>query len=336
MTLARVFAAEARYGFRVPSRGTGALGRLLAACLCVAAAAGGGSAHAAFPGVSGRIVFATNHDPGGSVPAGPPELDLFTVDPDGGKLKRLTDNKLFEYAPAWSPDGRRIAFQRGTSPLFGRIYVMRADGKRAHAVTPRPRGRLSTGADYDPAWSPNGRRIAFASRRARCPGICIVSLRSGRLRHVRGTRLGDREPAWSPDGRRIAFTRDFGTAPGVTIVTAGGGRPHRLALRGYAASTSPSWSPGGRWLAVAGGVPCAANGCYEFALARVGLKGRGQRELVSDAVLPAWSPDGKLLAVIRHDGLLVVQRDGSDPRRVFTPGDGATVLDPDWQPLRRR
>ena len=69
---------------------------------------------------------------------------------DGSNQKQLTQG----FAPVWSPNGRRIAFLRGSSRY--QLYVMNADGSGQRQLAP------STAAEFDPDWSPDGRRIAFA------------------------------------------------------------------------------------------------------------------------------------------------------------------------------
>jgi hypothetical protein len=148
------------------------------------------------------------------------------------------------YAPAWSPNGERIAFV-----TKGDLWVSDADGTH--------RQELVRDADQ-PAWSPNGRRLAFT--------------RKGRVYTVRVDGLNERalatgaHPAWSPDGRRIVFDRDgqiisvrwYGGD--VRVVTDGEEPAYapngRLAVvrdgqivvagRVVAEGTSPAWSPGGR------------------------------------------------------------------------------------------
>jgi Tol biopolymer transport system component len=78
--------------------------------------------------------------------------DIWSMDADGSGQQRLTDTSEAEGTPRWSPDGRRIAFARGSSPY--QLYVMNADGSGEAQVAPSPA--------YDPDWSPNGKTIAYA------------------------------------------------------------------------------------------------------------------------------------------------------------------------------
>lgn len=148
--------------------------------------------------------------------------EVFVVNADGSHLTKLTHNPQGEVcgsggfcngSPAWSPDGRRIAFNRASGPVDDEavgIYVMNTDGSGVQQITQTARPAL--GEDSDPQWSPNGRKIVFQRRNVRTAtprgGIALwtVNLVSGRERRVTPwhLRAGD-TPDWSPDGRRILF-----------------------------------------------------------------------------------------------------------------------------------
>jgi Tol biopolymer transport system component len=84
-------------------------------------------------------------------------FDLYAVNADGSGLRMLSRNATYG-APAWSPDGQKLAF---ASVRDGNqeIYVMNADGSAQRRLT------RNTAGDYFPAWSPDGQRIAFVSQR---------------------------------------------------------------------------------------------------------------------------------------------------------------------------
>jgi TolB protein len=136
------------------------------------------------------------------------ERVLYRERPEEGELTTLSE-------PAWSPDGSQIVFTRTTvdKRFYFRpdLYVMGADGGN-----PRVLARDAAGA----VWSPDGRRIAFASIRDRNGHTCFEDecfyhselyvmdadgTKPVRLTHNRGN---DRSPSWSPDGRRIVFASD--------------------------------------------------------------------------------------------------------------------------------
>ena len=134
---------------------------------------------------------------------------------DGSGVERLTysgggSRARANAGPAWSPDGRKIAF---TSDRDGNseIYVVNADGSGVERLTYSPveafplAGGGSLGAVAAlPAWSPDGQKIAFASNRdGDVGGIYAMNADGSGVERL--TYSGDLSPAWSPDGRKIAF-----------------------------------------------------------------------------------------------------------------------------------
>jgi hypothetical protein len=101
-------------------------------------------AHAAFPGVNGKIVFDRN-DPY------PADQDIYSVNPDGTGEMRLNNAAFDDRRPVWSPDGRRIAWDNGDA-----IWVMNADGTGQASLTARS-------DDLDPSWSPRSRSSGASS-----------------------------------------------------------------------------------------------------------------------------------------------------------------------------
>ena len=120
------------------------------------------------------------------------------MDINGGRQRNLTKHAIAdEVHPAWSPDGRKIAFVSGRDGNSN-IYVMDADGKNVHQLTDHPV------SDTNPAWSPNGRKIAFVSYGDGVDSaIYIMDADGGGI--VRLTTYPAEYPVWSPDGRQLAF-----------------------------------------------------------------------------------------------------------------------------------
>jgi TolB protein len=89
---------------------------------------------------TGKIAFSSQGDG--------PYHEIYVINVDGSDLTRLTANEAFDYGPAWSPDGQKIAFASDRDGLFD-IYVMNADGSGQMRLT-------DPGSDQAPAWSPVG------------------------------------------------------------------------------------------------------------------------------------------------------------------------------------
>ena len=237
---------------------------------------------------------------------------------DGTQQERLTNSPAVDTAPAWSPDGQQIAFASNRDGNF-EIYVMDAEG------TGVPVNLTNNAAvDRDPAWSPDGQRIAFVSLRdgnatgtsSPNPEIYVMNANGSdqtRLTtnagHGSGTNThGDHDPDWSPDGQQIAFISGRRAFPEEDAY-------ERI------------------WVMNAGGsgqVPGSDQ-------APLGHTANDHRN-------PAWSPDGRRIAVARNN----LTPEAGDTRdfesEVFAMnanGSGRTNLtrdaafdgEPAWQPV---
>jgi len=286
---------------------------VLVAVAAYAPAAGSPAARTATPDATrARIVFAT-------APAAPgdPRRAIFSVDPDGSRLVRLAHDPTHDlFAPAWSPDHRRIAYVRDRA-----IYVMDANGRGARRVaTSVP----DEGPAIDPAWSPDGTRIAYADWRH----IHTVRAAGGGLRTVTtgaGT-LG--EPAWSPDGRTLAYTSCDGNdrqgdcriylvnadGKGRRWLIGGRERCTRPKARSVLDAYAPAWSPDGKRIAYVTSCFIGRNWPGPGIIEMIHPDGRGRKVLArpagpapsggdlaqwsgNGAAELAWSPDGRKLVV---------------------------------------
>ena len=226
--------------------------------------------------------------------------DIYTIKSNGEGLAQLTFDPASDTAPAWSPDGTKMAFQsdRTGSP---EIFVMNADGSGAIQLT------SSSGGNFRPAWSPDGNRIAFTSRRDGNGEICVMSSDGTGLVNLTNHAAEDSDPTWSPDGTRIAFRsyRD-GDSTGIYLMNADGSGASRLTVDPDVVDSQPAWSPDGDWIAMAR-YACGLESCSQ-AIWMISLRDDSAATQISLSSPdceshgePAWSPDGRKLAFTRTD-----------------------------------
>jgi len=177
--------------------------------------------------------------------------DLWRWSREGTPL-RLTQVEQGAFEPAVSPDGRFIAYvsaQDGNPEL----YVMKADGTEARRLTDWRRD------DFTPRWSPDGRRLAFLRREQGGERLFVLDLpeqgESVERRLVptaEGERVKHADHVWSPDGTLLAYTvHRPQQSPRVVVSDASDGRA-RVVSPEHLRATMPSWSPDGKYLAMAG------------------------------------------------------------------------------------
>jgi Tol biopolymer transport system component len=219
-----------------------------------------------------------------------------------------------------SPTGR-IAFSAGVHPHED-IYVVNADGSGLKRLT------SDRWADFDPSWSPDGRRIAYRHESAGGDASAEIYVMDadGSLKRNLTRRAGpDYSPAWSRDGKRIAFASFHGSAlPSIWVMKTDGSEKRRVSpLSGE----YPTWSPDGRKIAF----DRNTFGPRAWDIWVVGADGSRPRPLIAshaDEQGAAWSPDGKTIAYASSRGapagykrIWLARADGSR-QRLLTKVDG--------------
>ena len=206
---------------------------------------------AAADGTSARLVVRVANN-GSLSPDGrhlvyePPLNGIWVVAADGSGRRRLTPRAMGDaQRPRWSPRGDLIAFVRR-----GDVYVVAPDGTKLRRVgrgwSYAVEDTIGPRALSNLVWSPDGRKLAYVSRRAGSEQIHVIDLSTGREQRL--TQGEDSyEPAWSLDGRWIAFTRARSggreDATAVFVVRPEGGGLRDL-TRGFRYAREPSWRRG--------------------------------------------------------------------------------------------
>ena len=206
------------------------------------------------------------------------------------------------------------------------IYVMDGDGTNQRRVTVNP------ARDEDPAWSPDGKKIAFVSNRNNVnkDSMQIWVIDADGTNPIRLTDgWMDTYPDWSPDGKKILYDahphpEEHDIAPsGITVMDADGNNKR---LVKNPRGVHPTWSPDGKRIAFISGVDVIN---HVFVM---DADGRNRMQLTHDFVrkrLPSWSHDGKRIAYVGDNVIWVVDSDGENPRQLTWH---VTESHPTWSP----
>ena len=267
------------------------------------------------PTVAGTIAF-TKVSPTESDAA-----DICVIRTDGTGLKQLTDDPGWEEHPSWSPDGKRVVYDAGSSePFDNSIWVMSADGS----------GKTKLTYGYHPHWSPDGKQIVFVRYMGGSRGedVFVVNVDGSGVRRVIDLTPDDTDPSWAPDGRIVStLGHDV-----FSMNLDGGGRVRLTKGKNVMDSAV---SPDGKRLAYhdldADLVEVAP---LSNADTPVSLLDPVSDYITGDIeAAPAWAPDGEAIAVAANGSigspLYIVMADGTGLSAI--PGV-ENAMDPAWRP----
>ena len=278
--------------------------------------------------IADEVVFQFTGEPGiadtkiAYLAVRPGVKELSLMDYDGAGPAPLTANRSINLSPAWSPDGRSVAF---TSYMGGYPYLY-----RLFAFERRPVQLLAgyLGINTSPAWSPDGRSVALTLSKDGNPEIYLLTVATGAFRRLTTHSGIDTEPSWSPTGREIAFTSDRAGTAQIFIMDAEGANVRRLTSGGF--NTQPRWSPKGDTI-----VYTSRRGNHD--LWAVSPHGSNVRQLTAgpgDNENASWAPNGRHLAFhgsrLRGWRIFTMLADGSEQQAAPTQGGEATS--PAWSP----
>lgn len=259
--------------------------------------------------------------------------EIFTIKPSGRETRRLTHNDTYDNSPAWSPDGRKIAFGRWDGN-DNELWIMRGDGSHKRQLTndTAPETALSV----RPSWSPSGEVIAFGCYDGNDFELCTIKPDGTGRHQLTHNAVDDNHVDWSPTGGRIAYDSFDGTDQEIYTITPDG-HGVRQVTHNATDDLQPSYSPSGRRLTYAGG---DATGHDQIFTHRVGSPHRHQ---ITHNPLPksepSWSPNGRRIAYLEDDhasrtDVYTIKFTGGGKHRVTRTE--ANEDEPDWgaRPIR--
>ena len=224
-------------------------------------------------------------------------------------------------APSWSPDGREIIYYSEQANGKADIFVMNADGTNHRALTSTPEAD-----EGSPAFSPDGKRIAFDTDRDGNYEIYVADADGRNQRRLTKHPGRDLSPAWSMDSRSIAFMSDrAGKGFDIFIMDADGSNPQQLTKT--TSSWFPQFSPDGDHLAMH----------IQRDVHVLDLKTREFRRLTTDplnGMYPSWSKDGRMAFMSWRNGkteLFTMFTNGENQELLVTMPRGGAI-DPRWSP----
>ena len=250
---------------------------------------------------------------------------IVVSDWDGFGPQPLTGASI-NLLPAWSPDGKTIAFTSFRDGGGAHLYSVDALARTVRSLVLM--GDFATGAAY----SPDGARILFSASQNDNTDVYLAQADGAGARRITDARGIDISASWSPDGKRVAFVSERAGTPQIYTMAADGSDARRVTFQGNY-NQEPAWSPKGDLIAFSGRDEHRVFDLYTVAVDNGKVtrltQGQGTNEK------PAWAPNGRYLLFSSTRGgkrqIWMSQPEGSNQRQVTSEKLGAS--DPAWGPL---
>jgi TolB protein len=251
-------------------------------------------------------------------------LRITDADGEGGQVALTSAEPII--SPAWSPDGRELAYVSFESQKAVVWVQDVASGQRRPVVNHR-------GSNSAPAWSPDGRQLVATLSRDGIAQFYAMGRDGSNPRRLTQSNAIDTEATFTPDGRTLYFVSDRGGGPQIYRMPAAGGAPERVTFSG-GYNISPAVSPDGRTLAYVSRLGGSSFRLHTMELASGNIQALTDSH---DDESPSFAPNGKLIIYASRaqgrDVLMTTTLDGRIKTRLLS--SGADVREPVWGPFDR-
>lgn len=250
---------------------------------------------------------------------------IIAADWDGANPQPLTGASI-NLLPAWTPDGKTIAFTSFRDGAGAHIYTVDVISRQIRPLVLT--GDFATGASF----APDGLRFLFSASIDDNTDVYVSQADGSAGRRLTDARGIDISASWSPEAKRITFVSERAGSPQIYTMNADGSEVRRITFQGNY-NQEPAWSPKGDLIAFSGRDEHRVFDLYTVAVDGGKVTRLTQNQGTNEK--PSWAPNGRyLLFSSTRSGkkqLWVMQPDGSNPRAVTSERLGAS--DPAWGPL---